>query len=225
MRQTSILRIQSRFQSTPPMRVATLFFSALDTADIISIHATHAGGDRLMPTSRFPSRTHFNPRHPCGWRRCSFSNIFRHMEFQSTPPMRVATCIRCTGYLKTAYFNPRHPCGWRHHSLFSSSACANFNPRHPCGWRPTDTVNTVSAGGFQSTPPMRVATGRLECFGYQLLFQSTPPMRVATTLVYTSSIFIKYFNPRHPCGWRLFACNFIFSASFISIHATHAGGD
>ena len=35
----------AKFQSTPPMRVATLVYSPVEEATTISIHATHAGGD------------------------------------------------------------------------------------------------------------------------------------------------------------------------------------
>ena len=79
-----------RFQSTPPIRVATLpiiyeldskeisihathtggdvMFDAVDLINWISIHATHTGGDALRPSHRPPSQ-YFNPRHPYGWRR------------------------------------------------------------------------------------------------------------------------------------------------------------
>ena len=33
------------------------------------------------------------------------------------------------------------------------------------------------------------------------------------------------FNPRHPCGWRRVSRIDIGTDLFISIHATHAGGD
>ena len=85
------------FQSTPPMRVAT------DPGAVnpnngarISIHATHAGGDHLG--QRAVTGFHnFNPRHPCGWRPAgTLSHVGWPTIFQSTPPMRVATSIRCS---------------------------------------------------------------------------------------------------------------------------------
>ena len=56
----------------------------------ISIHATHTGGDSSGPKIG-AALTHFNPRHPYGW---------RHLVSLST--------------LASRNFNPRHPYGWRH---------------------------------------------------------------------------------------------------------------
>ena len=80
-----------RFQSTPPMRVAT------------------AGCQ-----SRIKELKDFNPRHPCGWRQRTVRQFLGKMQFQSTPPMRVATRRGCDGKGIHSHFNPRHPCGWRH---------------------------------------------------------------------------------------------------------------
>ena len=38
-------------------------------------------------------------------------------------------------------------------------------------------------------------------------------------------LLLPYFNPRHPCGWRLDVKAMWLDKVFISIHATHAGGD
>ena len=57
-----------RFQSTPPLRGATLIDGDRDLAKRISIHAPLAGGDGRCGTG-------------CAWRR----------RFQSTPPLRGAT--------------------------------------------------------------------------------------------------------------------------------------
>ena len=56
----------------------------------ISIHATHTGGDwSLMLCSLFVSD--FNPRHPYGWRQAVERSNLTYWQFQSTPPIRVAT--------------------------------------------------------------------------------------------------------------------------------------
>ena len=125
----------------------------------ISIHAPHAGcdsrsGGRLPSCQNFNPRTpcgvrlgksvpfsasvNFNPRTPCGVRRCAhgmrwaLSNIF-----QSTHPMRGATCALV----------------WRGNTL------ENFNPRTPCGVRHFCCVLRERQLEFQSTHPMRGATG------------------------------------------------------------------
>ena len=156
-----------------------LEFAALPGhALFISIHATHAGGDSTW-TAWTACGRHFNPRHPCGWRR-----------------------HRCSHMLHPSYFNPRHPCGWRrtirHHLIHAMY----FNPRHPCGWRPSCQPPFVRSFGFQSTPPMRVATGRTGGTAEQ------------------AGISI---HATHAGGDYELRTNR--NAGGISIHATHAGGD
>ena len=143
------------FQSTPPMRVATGFNTQKEYEIRISIHATHAGGD-ANPACGGAGRIHFNPRHPCGWR------LFAVRD----------SCI-------CHHFNPRHPCGWRPCSVPVLHRYPDFNPRHPCGWRHDLTAYQCD----------------------EIIFQSTPPMRVATWSA-SDRLRISYFNPRHPCGWR-----------------------
>ena len=55
-------------------------------------------------------------------------------------------------------------------------------------------------------------------------FQSTPPIRVAT-IPSTFADHSIYFNPRHPYGWRRTQCVPMQAFFYISIHATHTGGD
>ena len=55
------------FQSTPPIRVATWAAGQMLQAYLISIHATHTGGDKAD------------------------GDVRRIDQFQSTPPIRVAT--------------------------------------------------------------------------------------------------------------------------------------
>ena len=99
------------FQSTPPMRVATYAYIG-DAVDVgISIHATHAGGDVESRMDRYGNIISIHATHAGG----DSSRSSHHSEYRN--------------------FNPRHPCGWR---LFPGDAVKlndYFNPRHPCGWR------------------------------------------------------------------------------------------
>ena len=102
------------FQSTHPLRGATLRFFHRGKLLLISIHAPLAGCDRQgnskhrhQPTSfqsthplrgatstpsiKSIARTHFNPRTPCGVRRSSRSWRTEIPVFQSTHPLRGAT--------------------------------------------------------------------------------------------------------------------------------------
>ena len=146
---------------------------------MISIHATHAGGDGCLG-GHTNEHHYFNPRHPCGWRRVWLHSCCNLSLFQSTPPMRVATdkVDRLYSYL-----------------LFQSTPpmrVATGTQSH-VGWLSI----------FQSTPPMRVATVAESNFAVIASFQSTPPMRVATSILPWLRCRMRYFNPRHPCGWRL----------------------
>ena len=79
-----------------------------------------------------------------------------------------------------------------------------FNPRAPCGARPLAISTLTPVCPFQSTRPMRGATGNLD-FGSTELeqFQSTRPMRGATFAAACSPPSPRNFNPRAPCGARL----------------------
>ena len=146
-----------RFQSTRPMRGATIICDDHLVIGDISIHAPHAGRD-------FPSSV--------PW--------YKRYQFQSTRPMRGATVIgglvvhavdisihaphagrdvsrlilcpviqsisihaphagrdpiTSSGVWGTTYFNPRAPCGARQQRCFSKPVNSDFNPRAPCGAR------------------------------------------------------------------------------------------
>ena len=80
---------EAGFQSTLPMRGATIVPDPVCTSCSISIHAPHAGSDDV-----------------------SSKTTYKEWLFQSTLPMRGATCCSC--YLRhKRYFNPRSPCGER----------------------------------------------------------------------------------------------------------------
>ena len=79
-----------KFQSTRPMRDATLTDYKIDKLTEISIHASHAGRD--LTNATLPSFIfNFNPRVPCGTRRLRCNTSQSCNKFQSTRPMRDAT--------------------------------------------------------------------------------------------------------------------------------------
>ena len=102
---------RQEFQSTPPVRGAT--FASLRSSDFstVSIHAPRAGSDVCHYSGPIASQG-FNPRPPCGERRCC---LFRGRR-----------CGR---------FNPRPPCGERRSTWRGSATHGCFNPRPPCGER------------------------------------------------------------------------------------------
>ena len=151
----------------------------------------------------------FNPRHPCGWRPPLFFKVISKVEFQSTPPMRVATGIRPAASYASRNFNPRHPCGWRHYTAV---------------WRSRKDL-------FQSTPPMRVATagppkqaakamisihathaggdGKGGSFFHAGTISIHATHAGGDVMAALHLECLHYFNPRHPCGWRRCATPFV----------------
>ena len=146
------------FNPRTPCGVRLLVFRARFRPFQISIHAPHAGCDAaisgdISSQSNFNPRTpcgvrptsctltvknyyDFNPRTPCGVRLYGVSTDCEWSEFQSTHPMRGATCI----------------------ALVLFAIPKNFNPRTPCGVRPAIQANDTANTQFQSTHPMRGAT-------------------------------------------------------------------
>ena len=144
------------FQSTHPLRGATVLVGVGLLVGRISIHAPLAGCDNRQQRTRRQTK-YFNPRTPCGVRRAEQGKPLLLIEFQSTHPLRGATLIalsreaptaisihaplagcdqfRCRYCARPPHFNPRTPCGVRLWNQFWSTMTADFNPRTPCGVR------------------------------------------------------------------------------------------
>ena len=150
------------FQSTHPLRGATLRCPIEGNGDAISIHAPLAGCDRLQFTIA-DLRIHFNPRTPCGVRRSCLFVLSGNNNFNPRTPCGVRLRVYFNPRIKYNYFNPRTPCGVR--QLFTNgkdptkeisihaplAGCdlykiginqrhTNFNPRTPCGVRPSPST-------------------------------------------------------------------------------------
>ena len=108
--------IFGEFQSTHPLRGATRWHEALLRHVLISIHAPLAGCD-LIFKSCFIHSTDFNPRTPCGVRPkiCGINVVT--VKFQSTHPLRGATCDIASVQPCLFDFNPRTPCGVRRRTV------------------------------------------------------------------------------------------------------------
>ena len=146
-------------------------------------------------------------------------------EFQSTLPLRGATCwMICCKVLHIISI---------HAPLTGSDATGrkfrysrpDFNPRSPYGERLMRITPKVTVKEFQSTLPLRGATYfpvlRLLWTG----FQSTLPLRGATPPGSNVPVFTKNFNPRSPYGERPIAAIRVKVIPSISIHAPLTGSD
>ena len=124
----------SKFQSTHPLRGATVIRQRDSILFTISIHAPLAGCDQRRPRSRI-TINNFNPRTPCGV-RLRFDRVLRRAPvFQSTHPLRGATFAG--RYVVFRFFISIHAplAGCDTLVQQGSKFNNNFNPRTPCGVR------------------------------------------------------------------------------------------
>ena len=170
------------FQSTRPVRGATDAQTFDGKGPAISIHAPRAGRDletvrawicthyfnprapcgaRRLLRLRRRLRWHFNPRAPCGARHAVTHTPHWYARFQSTRPVRGATAVTLCNPYSNINFNPRAPCGARLSIFQTFHSPLNFNPRAPCGARLSGLFVLFSRFLFQSTRPVRGATGTL----------------------------------------------------------------
>ena len=156
---------------------------------------------------RHPLRSghrYFNPRAPCGARLDVLDLSDLTPEFQSTRPLRGATC--CCGFNRRldAIISIHAPLAGRDRGCAPPpSASGHFNPRAPCGARqqcvpPSFPCNVISI----HAPLAGRDNERLFLVTILIIFQSTRPLRGAT-------------SPRHA----------VYAVGPISIHAPLAGRD
>ena len=168
-----------KFQSTRPLRGATVLDARQRSRLVISIHAPLAGRDgrylfhpqchcisiHAPLAGRDPRQKasslwgrYFNPRAPCGARRDGLMMDWEYRVFQSTRPLRGATAVSTVRIQRQIFQSTRplrgatgrsHGCLWRH---------SDFNPRAPCGARPHGSSSPSDFIIFQSTRPLRGAT-------------------------------------------------------------------
>ena len=137
------------FQSTHPMRGATRRRHQRCLGREISIHAPHAGCER-----------NFNPRTPCGVRRAGRRRPARAATFQSTHPMRGATvsCAVNVTLQRISIHAPHAGCDPRI-QLHSAGKRISIHAPHAGCDKVLDELFRRKPE-FQSTHPMRGATGR-----------------------------------------------------------------
>ena len=149
--------------------------------DGISIHAPRAGRDREMVAIR----------------------AYVHCIFQSTRPVRGATCSCLILSPKTLNFNPRAPCGARLKRL----------PAHSTNQ--TISIHAPRAGRDNMTDEQY----------RHLVISIHAPRAGRDQYRLAAQVSRQNFNPRAPCGARLSQNGSSPFSSSISIHAPRAGRD
>ena len=168
------------FQSTRPLRGATVTWPDIRQMLKISIHAPLAGRDGPWPC-RPSACPHFNPRAPCGARPSTGAHSSANGVFQSTRPLRGATVAVISLILAGDTFQSTRP-------LRGATALAAYRPVFP--------------NIFQSTRPLRGATSAPAAHRRRLPISIHAPLAGRDRFYqYFDEVSI-YFNPRAPCGAR-----------------------
>ena len=145
---------------------------------MISIHAPLAGSD-IYRVIIVLAPHDFNPRSPCGERHRSYVKLD-----------------------SSTNFNPRSPCGERLCQRQFKVCNINFNPRSPCGERPFQNGTGVFRVLFQSTLPLRGATGSHNSLHSVSYISIHAPLAGSDDPHGDSLSGVQDFNPRSPCGER-----------------------
>ena len=163
--------------------------------------------------------------------------------------MRGATGNRDRQDRNISHFNPRSPCGERPEITSPTISPEDISIHAPrAGSDHRDRVKILIGGGFQSTLPVRGATGERcrsdELFGH---FNPRSPCgerhaRIRAKFLTLGDFnprspcgerqerefdyyHLANFNPRSPCGERRILCALLPCPCVISIHAPRAGSD
>ena len=194
-----------------------------------------------------PSIPTFQSTRPMRGATAFGSLIFVDLRFQSTRPMRGATagCGRQGRHRPISIHAPH--AGRDFTMLISNRSTLHFNPRAPCGARRQIDNRACEFWTFQSTRPMRGATGSgrrrggaarisihaphagrdgksMNLTAARELFQSTRPMRGATRLDSVKRSRLSFQSTR-PMRGATPVPRADGQRQAISIHAPHAGRD
>ena len=167
------------FQSTLPVRGATVNHFLAAFAVLISIHAPRAGSDVDVQMGRAELRQ-ISIHAPRAGSDYAGSDLDKRMTISIHAPRAGSDIPPNDSCSNGNNFNPRSPCGERRFRGGLKKCRKNFNPRSPCGERPGRekraaayiqiSIHAPRAGSDQRKPKGLFLCG--------------------------------YFNPRSPCGER-----------------------
>ena len=119
-------------------------------------------------------------------------------QFQSTPPVKAATC-RISNFRLCRYISIHaareggDPLAFKLRVRLEIS----IHAAREGGDIPTAQVNGAKPA-FQSTPPVKAATYYIDPSDSEFAFQSTPPVKAATYAEVNQRVKAFHFNPRRP---------------------------
>ena len=213
------------FQPTLPLRGATTSCSTAQCGSCFNPRSPC--GERRCSPSPPRGTARFNPRSPCGERRAtekkrenlgSFQPTLplrgattpappspEARVFQPTLPLRGATATGAPARRWSSSFNPRSPCGERRSSRPSTSPSASFNPRSPCGERRWRDLHQALLQRVSTHAPLAGSDGpHLELLNVVLVVSTHAPLAGSDPRTFRCRSRQACFNPRSPCGERLF---------------------
>ena len=190
------------FQSTRPVRGATLKAGKITPAQKISIHAPRAGRDEHDERRR-AGRDYFNPRAPCGARPYTLKTTAPSMTFQSTRPVRGATLLYQRERRRGRIFQSTRPVRGATGRGADRDDHLRISIHAPRAGRDAGAAYHRRAGGISIHAPR---AGRDHCWRWRRKQKS-------------------HFNPRAPCGARPSGRRRKLTKQGISIHAPRAGRD
>ena len=100
-----------------------------------------------------------------------------------------------------------------------------FNPRTPCGVRLDKTIDQLEGSGFQSTHSLRSATKHITLTNNDMDVSIHALLAECDRTINYSLMGTKGFNPRTPCGVRLYIGLHKVCKIVVSIHALLAECD
>ena len=183
------------------MRGATSSFSTATQRTAISIHAPLAGCDRAQRRKGYAANN-FNPRTPCGVRPRQNMDSRTVVTFQSTHPLRGATCA--AGLTQAALAISIHaPLAGCDTSLALTLAVRMaFQSTHPLRGATLTTSVQMVRQRFQSTHPLRGATYGCGPEADWLQISIHAPLAGCDRSTSRRTHSPRNFNPRTPCGVR-----------------------
>ena len=189
-----------RFQSTRPMRGATIAGGLVTRCAVVSIHAPHAGRDLCYQCHNVSPLVFQSTRPMRGATRRSIPSM-RESMFQSTRPMRGATVAHPV-QSSPAWFQSTRPMRGATRILGCSPATVGFQSTRPMRGATLCDLSLLGCGGVSIHAPhagrdRRVLRGssRQRRFNPRAPCGARPKGRRMYTLV-------RCFNPRAPCGAR-----------------------
>ena len=168
------------FQSTRPIRGATLSTMVFCCGVMISIHAPHTGRDHAL-VRPFQRQQNFNPRAPYGARRDFPCSGTRTQRISIHAPHTGRDQLLYLTFWQGRNFNPRAPYGARHGRRKEKKRIKIFQSTRP--------IRGATYGGMVSRRHVHISihaphTGRdsklFQALDFCVLFQSTRPIRGAT---------------------------------------------